>query len=139
LVGNRRIVDDVFAYDYFIKYNPSFANLKFNSIDSKLPYKQELRISNSNKEIGTIKLDGKNYLIDLLYCDRQEKACWFRINGVLYPKIYADKEDENNKVDLDNNHKVVISNLRFNRCPDLDYCEDYHRAFDSFEMEVVKE
>ncbi|MBI2549203.1 hypothetical protein HYW21_07685 [Candidatus Woesearchaeota archaeon] len=86
-------------------------------------------------------INNQKYVIDLLYCDRNTKACFFRINGVPTKRLYDPKYSNASKPSfftMNDNVSLQIASITFNFCDHRRFCNMPFEAYDIVQVEVKR-
>jgi len=123
-----------FDRNYKAKYlldrnNFSDMDFEIKSVGSILNLKTGARQDN----LKGVKLNDKDFAIDLVSCDSYERYCTFRINGVPTKKMFGSTDFGNarkHSFDLDENYSIKVNSIVFDFCDNRRFChlgmEAYH-------------
>ncbi|MBI2548945.1 hypothetical protein HYW21_06355 [Candidatus Woesearchaeota archaeon] len=124
--------------EYF-RVHQNFTNMMYKKFDSydKTSMKIGARLDTQRGYI----IDKEKYVIDLLYCDRNTKACFFRINGVSTKRLYDPKQSNASKPSvfvLNEDVSLQIASITFNFCDHRRFCNMPFEAYDIVQVEVKR-
>ncbi|MBI2549432.1 hypothetical protein HYW21_08870 [Candidatus Woesearchaeota archaeon] len=124
--------------EYF-RVHQNFTNLTYKEFDSydKTSMKIGARLDTQRGYI----IDKEKYVIDLLYCDRNTKACFFRINGVPTKRLYDPRQSNASKPSvftLNEDVSLQVASITFNFCDHRRFCNMPFEAYDIVQVEVKR-
>ena len=131
---NGKSIDTPYIRSYIILYN-NFSKVEFEKVENILEKPVIMKFGNYNKKFQGTTIDNKNYVIHLVGCDREQKTCNFRVNGILAKELSPYGTDT---FDLDDNYKIKINSIEFSYCDNRRFCDYDFQAYDRVEVEVVR-
>jgi len=134
-VNNLNVIGDNYSLIYF-EHNNNFSNVSFESI--KVNNNLLLKSGNIEKEINAFEINNKRYIIDLLVCDKQNKYCWFRVNGIVIKRISYDVAYGKNEIILDDVYKIRVNDIKFDYCENKAVCDYYYDAYDFVNISIKR-
>ncbi len=115
------------TFDYFSQ-NDNFSSIAYVAIDSQLPKQIALSTDHGNENIKGIELNNERYLIDLIACDYNQQACFFKINGVSTGALHSKEISTKSKFGLDENHQIEISSITWDYCGNRRFCNLHYES-----------
>lgn len=117
---------------YFMVYD-DFKNTNFLNVNGD---EQSLDFQNGPgwKVREGIKIDNEKFIIQLIDCEQSTDMCTFRVNGVMLPPIYLDKE-KTHKITLNNEYDFEIESINYAVCNQR-YCDPYYDVYDEVKIKV---
>ena len=139
---NPKLAEIPFSLSYnknytkqYLEYFNHFKDWNFTNVTNG---KEDiLKAGNVRKEFKAYEIDGKDYVIDLIACDRILNHCTFFINGVPTGMLYPKNDERYNSFSLNNDYELVIEDIIFDYCDDQKKaCNIEYRAYDIVRFKV---
>lgn len=137
IINGKSIQDDYIVNTYLKNYN-YFKNVNFVKLTDST--QTLMTIGNQMDNIRGYELNGLNYSIHLVYCEKASNSCIFRINGINTHRLYSSNVLENvpKSFDIDGDYQLKIASMEFDYCGDVIYCNLHYEAFDRVEVNLDK-
>ena len=138
IVHGQSIKDDLYIQEYLRQRN-FFENLVYERVNGSTNI--TLEAGNAiTEDIQGVALDGEGYAVHLILCDNEQKACFFRINGIPTGKFIANdgtSADGIQSFDLNEKYVLEIVAIDFDDCGNKRFCDIYWDQKDIVETKIV--
>ena len=127
---------ETYTFPYLERFN-YFAGYNFVPLIETID--DILKVGNVATVYKTYEINGNNYVIHLIACDRILNHCTLFINGVPTGMLYPKTDERHNSFSLNDNYELIIENIVFYYCDDQNKaCDIEYRAYDIAHYSIVK-
>lgn len=86
------------------------------------------------REFKGIIINNEKYAVHLVYCNREDNGCIFRINGVMTENIKPQED-----FPISSEYSIKINSIDFYYCNEQRFCDYYFEAYHKVELLLERE
>lgn len=128
---NGQSIDTPYILSYLETYD-NFENIDFREVNEKT--NNIMAVGNMQDNLKGYRLNSKNYAVHLIYCDKENQGCYFRINGVPTGKLAVN--NELSSFNINENYKLKLNSITFDFCDGARFCDTHFEAYDIVNISI---